>query len=223
MKLNLTDTYTSPTFDKLKTEKQAQIRETAMREFATHSYEDASINRIVKALGIAKGSIFQYFGDKKSLYLYLVDYAARHKKAFSEETRSRQSEDFWAWLQECFLQGLVFDMRYPQYTGLLHRFSEEKAVPEAGMLLDGHEEAAFEFFHERLQHTYGKEKPAAQLEMTAFMIVQSGRSLLKYVARRYDIDYDKKIRNGQPVIGLDEQELKLLAGQVVHSLRYGMQ
>ncbi len=43
----MTDTYTQPTFDKLNAGKQAQIRETAMREFAVHSYEEASTNTSV--------------------------------------------------------------------------------------------------------------------------------------------------------------------------------
>ena len=219
----MTDTYTRPTFDKLNADKQAQIRETAMREFATHSYEEASINRIVQRLGIAKGSIYQYFGDKKSLYLFLVDYAARQKKNFVGEVRNQAVDDFWAWLQDCYLQGLRFDMHYPHFTGLLHRFSEEKAVPESRMLVERHEEAAFEFFHEKLKETYVDNKPAPRLELTAFMIVQSGRSLLKYVARHYHIDFEENVRKGKPVVGVGQDELEMLTEQVVHSLRYGIQ
>jgi AcrR family transcriptional regulator len=40
-----------------------------------HGYKNASTNRIVKRLRISKGALFLYFGDKKSLYLYIVDYA----------------------------------------------------------------------------------------------------------------------------------------------------
>jgi len=216
-------TYTKDTFEKLRTDKQAQIRESAMREFASHSYEEASVNRIVLAAGIAKGSIYQYFGDKQSLYLYLVDCAARKKKEFVAVTRAQDSPDFWPWLQACYLQGLRFDMQYPHYTGMLHRFSEEKAVPEARMLMEQHEEAAFDFFHEKLKHKYKDVIPAPRLEMTAFMIVQSGRSLLKYVSRHYHIDFEENVKQGKPVLGVVSEELELLTRQVVHSLRYGIQ
>lgn len=219
----MSDNYTRTTFDKLKADKQAQIREYAMREFATHSYEEASINSIVQRLGIAKGSIYQYFGDKKSLYLFLVGYAARQKKELVGEVRNQEVDEFWTWLQDCYLQGLRFDMQYPHYSGLLHRFSEEKAVPEALMMLEQHEQAAFDFFHERLRHDYGNTVPAPRLEMIAFMIVQSGRSLLKYIARHYHIDYEQNIREGKTVLGVAPEKLEMLAKQLVHSLRYGIQ
>lgn len=219
----MNDTYTRSTFDKLKAPKQAQIRECAMREFAVHSYEDASINRIVQAIGIAKGSIYQYFDDKKSLYLYLVGYAAEQKKSFVGEVRNQAFDDFWYWLQDCYLQGLRFDMHYPHYTGLLHRFSEEKAVPEARMMLEHYEKAAFDFFYDKLFQSYAETIPAARLEITTFMIIQSGRSLLKYVARHYHIDFEENVRMGKPVVGIAQNELEMLAEQVVHSLRYGLQ
>lgn len=219
----MTDTYTQPTFDKLKADKQAQIREYAIREFATHSYEEASLNRIVQSLGIAKGSIYQYFGDKKSLYLYLAGFAAEKKKSFVGEVRNQTFGEFWPWLHDCFLQGLRFDMHYPHYTGLLHRFSEENAVAEARMLVEQHENLAFDFFHEELCQSYGDSIPATRLELTAFMIVQSGRSLLKYVARHYHIDFEENVRKGKPVVGIGQDELEILTKQVVHSLRYGIQ
>ena len=46
-----------------------------MDEFALHGYKNTSTNTIVKRLGISKGALFLYFGDKKHLYLYIVDYA----------------------------------------------------------------------------------------------------------------------------------------------------
>jgi AcrR family transcriptional regulator len=219
----MTDTYTQPTFDKLNAGKQAQIRETAMREFAVHSYEEASINRIVMAAGIAKGSIYQYFGGKQSLYLYLVDYAARMKKDFVAVIKEQNSPDFWPWLQACYLHGLHFDMQYPHYTGLLHRFSEEKAVPEVRMMMEQHEQAAFDFFYGKLSQSYDNRIPATRIELTTFMIVQSGRSLLKYVARHYHIDFEQNVREGKPVLGVAPEELEMLAEQVVHSLRYGIE
>lgn len=216
-------TYTKDTFEKLRADKQVQVRESAMREFATHSYEDASVNRIVLAAGIAKGSIYQYFGNKRSLYLYLVDCAARQKKSFVAEIREQEVDDFWGWLEDCYLQGLHFDMQYPHYTGLLHRFSEEKAVPEERRLIEQHEEAAFNFLHESLRLNYGNTVPATRLEMTAFMIVQSGRSLLKYVARHYHIDFEENVKQGKPILGVSREELESLTSHVVHSLRYGIQ
>lgn len=38
-----------------------------------NTYVNASTNRIVKACGISKGSLFKYFTDKEDLYFFLLD------------------------------------------------------------------------------------------------------------------------------------------------------
>jgi AcrR family transcriptional regulator len=48
----------------------------SIREFAEYGYAGASTNRIVRRVGISKGSLFHYFGTKERLYLALLDDAA---------------------------------------------------------------------------------------------------------------------------------------------------
>lgn len=56
-------------------QKRDAIIQAALREFAAHNYAQASLSAIVKSVGIAKGSIYQYFADKEELYLYTVKWA----------------------------------------------------------------------------------------------------------------------------------------------------
>ncbi len=44
-----------------------------MEEFVRHGYKQASTNTMVEKAGISKGILYHYFGNKKNLYLYLVD------------------------------------------------------------------------------------------------------------------------------------------------------
>ena len=55
------------TFNNLDKQKQDRIFNAAVREFSEWGYAGASINTMVENLGIAKGSIFQYFGNKEGL------------------------------------------------------------------------------------------------------------------------------------------------------------
>lgn len=70
------------TFFNLPAEKRENFLDLAIEEFATHTFKAASISRIVKQAGIAKGSFYQYFEDKKDLYLYLIQLAGEQKAAF---------------------------------------------------------------------------------------------------------------------------------------------
>ena len=65
----------SDTWWNLEPRKRDDILEAAIAEFAEHHYEDASLSALVKQVGIAKGSIYQYFIDKRDLYDYLLHYA----------------------------------------------------------------------------------------------------------------------------------------------------
>lgn len=71
-----------PTFFNLAEEKRQALLDIAIEEFASNNYHNASISRIVARAGIAKGSLYQYFEDKKDLYLYLLDLATEEKMSF---------------------------------------------------------------------------------------------------------------------------------------------
>lgn len=45
------------------------LYEATLTEFAEHSFRDASLNEILKAAGMNKGSFYYRFADKMELYL----------------------------------------------------------------------------------------------------------------------------------------------------------
>lgn len=55
------------TFHNLSVEKKRRIIEAIIQEIEQKSYEDISINQIVKNAGISRGSFYQYFDDKSDL------------------------------------------------------------------------------------------------------------------------------------------------------------
>jgi TetR/AcrR family transcriptional regulator len=61
------------TFFNLSDEKRCRIVDAALQEFAAHSFNEASTNRIIKNAEIPKGSFYQYFKNKEDLYLYFLD------------------------------------------------------------------------------------------------------------------------------------------------------
>jgi len=73
-RLNETNIMPKQTFFNLLDEKRQKIIDVAIEEFAVNGYAQTSINSIVERADIAKGSIYQYFNDKKDFYLYLVTY-----------------------------------------------------------------------------------------------------------------------------------------------------
>lgn len=60
-------------FFELNDNKKQTIISTAITEFATYGYTNASTNTIVKKAGISKGSLFKYFVGKEDLYFFILD------------------------------------------------------------------------------------------------------------------------------------------------------
>ena len=65
---------TNNLFENLDTNKQEIIRRACLLEFVRAGYSGASTNAMCKNAGISKGLLFYYFGSKKELFLYLIDY-----------------------------------------------------------------------------------------------------------------------------------------------------
>lgn len=65
------------TFLNLSQEKQEKVIRSAISEFLKHGFEKANVGVIAKQAGVAKGSIYQYFENKKELFLYAVNWSMK--------------------------------------------------------------------------------------------------------------------------------------------------
>lgn len=68
--------------EEVKAEKREYIINAALEVFTQYGYDKASTSDIAKRAGIAKGSVFNYFGDKETLYIYLYDYSEERVKSY---------------------------------------------------------------------------------------------------------------------------------------------
>jgi AcrR family transcriptional regulator len=80
------------------------LLDAATAEFAREGYHGANINRISRAAGFAKGTIYNYFPSKRALMLALIDgIASSHHQFVAEQVR--QEEDPVRGLQRFFEAG----------------------------------------------------------------------------------------------------------------------
>lgn len=77
-------------------EKRKGIIDAGLSTFGRVGYKKASVNDIATAAGISKAMIFHYFGSKKQMYLYLMQYACdRIIEAFTSEMLPKTQTDFF--------------------------------------------------------------------------------------------------------------------------------
>ena len=85
-------------------ETRQRLLDAATAEFAREGYNGANVNRISRAAGFAKGTIYNYFPSKRALMLSLIDrFAASHHQFVAEQVL--QEDDPVLRLQRFFQAG----------------------------------------------------------------------------------------------------------------------
>lgn len=92
----------TPTFFRLPAEKRETLLRAARAEFSRVSFAGASINKIVQAAGISRGSFYLYFSDKADLFRHLVtEYRTWLAEQLAGQLRASDGDLFAAFLG-CF-------------------------------------------------------------------------------------------------------------------------
>lgn len=154
-------------------EKKEELIAAALDEFTTKSYEEASLNQIIKNARISKGTFYYHFQDKQDLYLSLLKHGMQAKWKFinhaTEELKSESGQDIFASFKLQARMGVQFARAHPKYHLLSKMFVKEKGnqIYEAALAalgkvvdvpLDGMIQAAIErgTFNEDFSPTFIK-------------------------------------------------------------------
>lgn len=109
------------TFHNLPEEKRAAIVNAAIDEFVEHGFKAASINRIVANSDISKGSFYQYFEDKRDVFMYLLGQLEREKmEYFNGRHPPSNNLDTFQYFRWMIKVGMEFNSAYPR---LVHAIS----------------------------------------------------------------------------------------------------
>lgn len=114
-------------FESLNNDKQKTIINAAMKEFVKGGYDKASINNIVNSIGISKGSIFYYFGNKKQMYLYLFDYSNRLLSDYLDKHVDFFNLDLLSRIAEMMKYNVILLNEYPLVYAFIKSVKNEKS------------------------------------------------------------------------------------------------
>lgn len=103
------------TFFNLDEEKRQKIMVVVIDEFAAHDYKSASISKICQVAGIAKGSFYQYFENKKDLYSYILQHIGESKMAyFAKYQNEIDMGNTFDFLRMLYAMGVEFTYNNPK-------------------------------------------------------------------------------------------------------------
>jgi len=176
------------TFLNLPDEKRTVITEAAIDEFAAYSYEQASVNRIVANAGIAKGSFYQYFEDKKDLYFYILNLIGEQKLNYlSPAMQNTDGHDLFTVIREMFRSGAQFAVAYPRYTAIANRLLADKQAPIFQELQTDSRPITFAIFEPLIKRAIARGEVRADINITMlnYIVASLNTSLVEYCADLY--------------------------------------
>jgi TetR/AcrR family transcriptional regulator len=110
------DVMPTSTFYNLEETKRKQIFDACVEEFSQHTFSEASINQIIKAANISRGSFYQYFSDKEDCYMYLLGEIAKEKMILFKDIVAKDDGDtVFEEYEKMFDQAILWIKEKPQY------------------------------------------------------------------------------------------------------------
>jgi AcrR family transcriptional regulator len=210
------------TFFNLPQEKRQKLIDVLLDEFAENDYKAVSVSRIVERAGIAKGSFYQYFADKKDCYLYLVQLGVDEKMAFLRQIPAPQEVlDIFAYLRWLLDAGLQFEFSNPRLAKISYRaVFDDVPLPEATLGLI--RQSGMVYFRQLLQQGLeaGDVRTTADPEVAAFIFNVIFTNLGQYLMERFDIDPAQLLMDGPQAF--DRSAARQSLTQVINILEYGL-
>lgn len=136
------------TFMKLPEDRRIKIFDASVSEFSSGNFDEASLNNIVKAAGISKGSMYQYFEDKLDLFKYTIEEIGRAKAQVL--VPRDESGDFFDDLRALYRQTLGFAFEHPAYIKVLAQLEKQKGNPVYEAVLGDSKSLAEHYFEEKV-------------------------------------------------------------------------
>jgi AcrR family transcriptional regulator len=160
-------------FHNLPEEKKERILTVASEEFSQKGYAGASINSIVGRLGIAKGSLFQYFGTKDGLFRFVFSRALERVKGNLRDVRDNtRRRDLSSRLSDTLLAGAWFIRRHPLFYRLYLQLLSDNTIPFRNDMLLALRQYSLEYIRSLLEEAKQRGELAdyVDLNRAAFMI-----------------------------------------------------
>jgi len=180
------------TFFHLPEEKRNRIVEAAIDEFAAHPYQQARVTAIADQAGIAKGSFYQYFEDKKDLYKYLIGLLVQKKISYLNQdlVENRDKYPFFQLLRAVFISGIRFAKENPRLVPIGMMLASDKQLYHE--IVGEHEDTSAAFFEQMLEYakTKGEIDPTIDLKLAATMLTGLVYSLTGFLIEDGKLDMD---------------------------------
>lgn len=214
----------SNTFHSLDDKKKERFIRRALEEFTFRNYREASISAMLKDLGIAKGSLYQYFEDKYDLFTYLIEYCSEIKKSYVSVDRSDFSS-FWSYYRALFEKGFEFDHEHPLECHFLHRLQSNLHSAPVRKLYDQLLKQVVNGFAKMAaaEVDHGGFNSDLSLEAVGYFLYSNSIAIQEYMQFSGSIDIEAAIKAGRPVYYRKHKRMMKLVDEYIVMMKSALE
>lgn len=204
------------TFLNLSEEKRRAFTEIALDEFANNDYNAASVSKIVARAGIAKGSVYQYFEDKRDLFMYLLDVSNREMLEFIQQSAPPDPDaDFFETLRWQMSATVQAAQRHPSHARLARR-AYTSPLPFHEAILEGTKKLRQEHFQAMVAQAQSSGRLDSELDpaVVSFMVQGLMNDLGPFLQSKFgELEHD----------WIELPEVSQVFDQVIKVLKHGLE
>ncbi len=194
-------------FEKLPIEKQARIVNASISEFAERDYGNASMNKVVEQAGISKGSLFNYFKTKSSLFFHIYHLAIGEVKSYLREVRDETAGlSFDVRLSKIVSAGIQFITDHPRLARIYFRLVYSSESPHRKKILNELQLMSGEYLGRIINDAIDRNELNQNLNTTqaVFFLDAVLTRFLKEYHEALDSGEEERIEQGQWVQGITD-------------------
>ncbi len=206
------------TFENLDQSKRERIMIEATKEFAEYGFHQASVNRMVNRLGIAKGSLFKYFGTKQGILEYVFGHAVTMLKAPLKQIRlETEGGDLFERVRQVTLAGADFIEAHPNIYRIYLKMLLQENFPMRERFLTRIRATSGKFLHSLVQEAMesGQLRSDIDTDMAVYLLDTTVDRFLQSVAVPF-LDGDSILH------GADRQTIETRLDSLLDLLRHGL-
>lgn len=144
----------------------------ALEEFASRGYYEASLNRVIEAAGISKGSMYYYFDGKEDLYVHVTRGAIAQlfaRVGVAPDLEAADADSFWSLVADYYLQLMRALAAWPQLAALLRGWTAASRNPAVQQAQGDLERASLPWIEQAL--VTGQRVGAVRTDVPASLLI----------------------------------------------------
>jgi len=107
-------------FFSLPPERRKRMINAGYKVFSAYPYKKAPTSSIAEAAGVSKPLLFHYFGNKKGLYLFLLETALKTADSIADEEDLAGERDFFMYIMKNLRREIRLMSKYPDMLRFLN-------------------------------------------------------------------------------------------------------